>query len=81
MACTAEKRNDMIRFLEDKRPEEDSEFTAGEDAHSQSTEELTRQTQAQSHKTREVLVPNSSKAVHPQLIAVLGRQTGAHLYS
>lgn len=47
VACTAEKRNDAIRFLEDEMPGEDSEFTAGEAAHSQSTEELTRQTQAQ----------------------------------
>lgn len=43
----AEKINDAIRFLVDERPGGGSKFTTGEAAPSQTTEELTRQMQAQ----------------------------------
>lgn len=77
MAGVTENIKDVIRFLVDARPGEDSKLTAGEAAHSQSTEELTRQMQAQPQspiRTQELLVPTSPEAIHPQLATVLGRE-------
>lgn len=78
MACTAEKRNDVIRLLEDERPRKRAEFPTEEATHSQS-KELTRQTQAQLQDA-DGIAPASSEATHPQLITALGRETSAQLH-
>lgn len=75
-ARTAEKTNDVIRFL--KSLEEDSKSAAGEAAHGQTTEELTRQMPAPPQspvRTEELPVPTRPEAMHPQRITVLGRET------
>lgn len=79
-ARTAEKTNDVIRFL--KSLEEDSKSAAGEAAHGQTTEEPTRHTQAPPQspvRTQELSVPIRPEATHPQRITVLGREPSPQL--